>query len=177
MATSNNWRDVLKSQYEDLQRLEELDKELNTESLTANVDKLLQRPISASLRTSSAAAREGQKNTQRSDFLNDDVDPRPHSQVKPYPAATRTMGLQKIDFADEFDDLPPGFSFGSLEDAPTAAKASPNKAGVSIPLDLDDVNEGFGSLSRPQSARSAVGGLAHGAASPDLTRGVDSTGR
>lgn len=46
MANSSNWRDVLKSQYSDLDKLEEMDKELNDLGINASIDKMLKKPTS-----------------------------------------------------------------------------------------------------------------------------------
>jgi len=47
---SENWKDVLKSQHDDLARLEEMDAALNENQISADIDKILKRPANAPIR-------------------------------------------------------------------------------------------------------------------------------
>jgi hypothetical protein len=50
---SENWKDVLRAQQEDLARLEALDAELNENQISSDIDKLLKRPPRTEVRTGS----------------------------------------------------------------------------------------------------------------------------
>jgi len=77
----SNWRDVLKAQYADLQRLEDLDKELDVKNVTANIDKVLSRPSSS--RFSLSTQLSNPKVTKRDDFI--DIEPQPEMLPEPLP--------------------------------------------------------------------------------------------
>jgi hypothetical protein len=50
---SENWREVLRSQHEDIARLAELDAELSENQISNDIDKLLKRPVRTEVRMSS----------------------------------------------------------------------------------------------------------------------------
>ncbi len=173
-----SWRDTLKAQYEDLQRLEELDKELDSKNVTANVDKLLQRPISSS---ASAALRGSSQKSGRMPqnvVTSDDIEPEPQPNIRPYPLTTNRP-------SSDLEELPTQYQQGdhtlefNFPQSYTSTKLSPNKSGITLPIN-GEKDDQFEEFSRPYSARSNGGDgkiQAQGMTSPDISKAVDSTGR
>lgn len=53
---SENWKDVLRAQHDDLAKLEAMDAELNENQISTDIDKLLKRPIRTDVRAISKTA-------------------------------------------------------------------------------------------------------------------------
>ena len=71
---SENWKDVLKSQHADLERLEAMDAALNDDAIADDIDKILKRPSSTVY--NAKAARDAQSSPQvalHSDALDSDM--------------------------------------------------------------------------------------------------------
>jgi len=95
---SENWKDVLKAQHDDLARLEALDAALNENQISDDIDKLLKRPVRTEVRNA----------------------PRVVESTAPQPPARRSGASAPPPALDdsmaEENDLPPSSPSGSTAD-------------------------------------------------------------
>lgn len=92
---SENWKDVLKAQHDDLARLEALDAALNENQISDDIDKLLKRPVRTEVRHA----------------------PRVVETVAPQPPSRRSgSNVPPPAYDDEQEDMPPSSPSGSTAD-------------------------------------------------------------
>ena len=92
---SENWKDVLKAQHDDLARLEALDAALNENQISDDIDKLLKRPVRTEVRHA----------------------PRVAETITPQPPSRRSgSNVPPPAYDDVQEDMPPSSPAGSTAD-------------------------------------------------------------
>ncbi len=92
---SENWKDVLKAQHDDLARLEALDAALNENQISDDIDKLLKRPVRTEVRHA----------------------PRVAETIAPQPPSRRSgSNVPPPAYDDVQEDMPPSSPAGSTAD-------------------------------------------------------------